>query len=238
VGRSVGSLISGILHLRTTYKNWGYPLSGNPLFSDFTFWALAIWNWRRCTSMIGHWGCFLFVRPTALRFLWFSSVLLGNSLSFCPAVAFKPIKIWSTAGAGMVQSVYWATGWTSEESRFDSRQWQVFYLSCLLRSVQTCSGSHPPSDSVGTANSFSESTATRHDADHSPYLVLRLRMGGSAPSLSHRPSWRAREQLQFIARAFTGWSDCPCYSTEMKTIDGHDGRQPFHLGPSNQQTTR
>jgi len=166
------------------------------------------------------------MRPPALRLLWFSSVLPGNLLWFCFAVAFKLIK------TEVLQEPKWLSRYTGLGAGFprdhgfiqgNDKRPEILWGSPTLR--------------LSRYEGFSGSTATLHDAYHSLYLVLMLRMSGSVPPLSHRSLWHAQGQLQFIARAFTGWSNCPCYNTEMKTIGGHDGRQSFHLGPSNQQTS-
>jgi hypothetical protein len=50
-------------------------------------------------------------------------------------------------GAGIAQSVQGlATGWTTEKSEFESRERYEF---CLLHVVQTGSGAHPASYSMG-----------------------------------------------------------------------------------------
>jgi hypothetical protein len=71
-------------------------------------------------------------------------------------------------GAGITQSVQWlATDWTTGRPRFDPRQRQRIF-SCSL-CVQTGSGTHPASCTMGTDGSSSGAKATEgRDVDHSP----------------------------------------------------------------------
>jgi hypothetical protein len=68
-----------------------------------------------------------------------------------------------------------ATGWTTGRSRFDPRQRRKDF-SCSL-CVQTVSGAHPASCTVGTEGPFpgAKSRLVR-DADHSPHPVPKSRM--------------------------------------------------------------
>jgi hypothetical protein len=51
--------------------------------------------------------------------------------------------------------------------------------------VQTGSGAHPASYPVGTGDFFLGVKRPGREADHSPHLVPRLRVGGSIPPLTH-----------------------------------------------------
>jgi hypothetical protein len=58
-----------------------------------------------------------------------------------------------------------ATGWTTERSGFESRKGQEF---SLLHVVQTGSGFHPTSYTMGPGGSFSGVKRPGREADHSP----------------------------------------------------------------------
>jgi hypothetical protein len=74
-----------------------------------------------------------------------------------------------------------ATSWTTEQSRFDPRQWREdFYFSLY---VQNGSGSLPASYTMGTGGPFFGAKARPgRDADHSPHLVSRSKMSRSYTS--------------------------------------------------------
>jgi hypothetical protein len=60
-----------------------------------------------------------------------------------------------------------ATGWTTGRSRFDPRQRQKDLSSSLC--IQTCSGAHPASCTMGTEGPFPGAKARPgRDSDHSP----------------------------------------------------------------------
>jgi hypothetical protein len=56
-----------------------------------------------------------------------------------------------------------ATGWTTERSGFESRWGQEFLL---LHVVQTGSGVHPTSFTIGTGGSFPGAKRPGREADH------------------------------------------------------------------------
>jgi hypothetical protein len=82
----------------------------------------------------------------------------------------------------VTQSVYClATGWTTGGSRFDPRHRRKDF-SCSL-CVQTCSGAHPASCTMGTVGPFPGNKARPgRDADHSPHILLRSTMSRSYTS--------------------------------------------------------
>jgi hypothetical protein len=81
------------------------------------------------------------------------------------------------------------TDWTTERSRFDSQQRKEDFSSILC--VQTGSGAHPASCTVGTGGPFPGGKARpRRDADCSPHLVARSRVGAT-PHLRPTPPCRA-----------------------------------------------
>jgi hypothetical protein len=72
-------------------------------------------------------------------------------------------------------------GWTTGRSGFDPRQRQKNFSSILY--VQTGSGAHPTSCTMGTGGPFPGGKARPgRDADHSPHLVPRSRMSRSYTS--------------------------------------------------------
>jgi hypothetical protein len=72
-------------------------------------------------------------------------------------------------------------GWTTGRSRFDPRQKRKDFFCSLC--VQTGSGAHPASCTMGTGGTFPEVKAwPGRDADHSPHLVPRSRMSRSYTS--------------------------------------------------------
>jgi hypothetical protein len=75
--------------------------------------------------------------------------------------------------AGTAQSVKrLATGWTTERSNFESRYGQEFLL---LRVVQTGSGVHPTSYTMGTGGSFPGVKRPGHEAHHSPATTAKVK---------------------------------------------------------------
>jgi hypothetical protein len=89
-----------------------------------------------------------------------------------------------------------ATDFTTEESRFDSRQRQTF---CVSSRIQIASEPHSVSNPMDTKGSFPGDGArlTTH-----PHLVPRLRMPGSAHPFLRTHS-RCRGQLSFRGIIFT-----------------------------------
>jgi hypothetical protein len=74
-----------------------------------------------------------------------------------------------------------ATGWTTGRSGADPQQRLKDFSSSLC--VQTGSGAHPGSCTMGTGGPFPEAKARQgRDADHSPHLVPRSRMSRSYTS--------------------------------------------------------
>jgi len=67
----------------------------------------------------------------------------------------------------------------------------------VLRSVETGARVYIALSSAGTRDLFQEVTQLRHEADYSPRLVLRLRMGGAVPPLFHMLALHAEGQLHF-----------------------------------------
>jgi hypothetical protein len=65
-----------------------------------------------------------------------------------------------------------ATGWTTEGSEFESRMGQEF---SLLQVVQTGSGVHPTSYTMGTGGSFLGVKRPGSDAHHSPPTSAEVR---------------------------------------------------------------
>jgi hypothetical protein len=89
-------------------------------------------------------------------------------------------------------------GWTTWRSRFDPRQKQKDFSSSLC--VQTGSGAHPASCTMGTGRPFPGAKARPWcDADHSPLLVPRSRMSRSYFSSPHKCSGTG---LAFIIVAY------------------------------------
>jgi hypothetical protein len=76
-------------------------------------------------------------------------------------------------GSRVAQSVQClATDWTTGRPRFDSQQRQKDFSSSLC--VQTGSGSHPASSTMGTGCPLPGGIARLgRDADYSPHLVSR-----------------------------------------------------------------
>jgi hypothetical protein len=75
--------------------------------------------------------------------------------------------------AGVAQSVQrLATGWTTEGSEFESQYGQEF---SLLHVVQTGSGAHPASYSMGTGGSFPGVKRQGREADHSPPTIVEVK---------------------------------------------------------------
>jgi hypothetical protein len=74
-------------------------------------------------------------------------------------IEFKMEQYHQVSGAGIAQLVQrLATGWTTEESEFESPLGQKF---TFLYIVQTGSGAHPTSYPMGTGGFFSGSKAAR-----------------------------------------------------------------------------
>jgi hypothetical protein len=66
----------------------------------------------------------------------------------------------------------------------------------ILRSVETGTRASTALFSAGTRDLFQGVKQLRHEADYSPHLVLRLRMGGAVPPLFHMLALHA-EGLHF-----------------------------------------
>jgi hypothetical protein len=69
---------------------------------------------------------------------------------------------------------------------FDSRQKQDF---SLPHSVQTGSGAHPASYSIGTGGSFPGRKRQGREADHPPPSSAEVKNGSAIPPLLHTTSW-------------------------------------------------
>jgi hypothetical protein len=72
------------------------------------------------------------------------------------------------------------------ESGFDSRQGQEVFL----HSVQTRSGAHPESYSMGTVGSFPVCKA-RREANYLSPPSAEVNSGGAIPPLPHISSWNS-----------------------------------------------
>jgi len=82
-----------------------------------------------------------------------------------------------------VSTCDWATGWTIQEPLFSSPQRQEDFS---FPEVQTGSGAHPSSYSVGTT-SFLYGGKEGEEGNCPPTLFPRLRVSGSVPPLPHTP---------------------------------------------------
>jgi hypothetical protein len=109
--------------------------------------------------------------------------VLGN-IVFCKLLKYFSLHL--SQGAGVAQSVWClATDWTTGRSRFDFRQGQRIIP--LASCVQTGSGTHPASCTMGTGGPFPGVkrgrgvTLTTH-----PHLVSRSRMSRSYTSSSSK----------------------------------------------------
>jgi hypothetical protein len=60
-----------------------------------------------------------------------------------------------------------------------------------LHSVQTGSGAHPASYSIGTKAISPQVKRPRHEEDHSPPSSIEVNTGGAIPTLPHTPSWHS-----------------------------------------------
>jgi hypothetical protein len=98
----------------------------------------------------------------------------------------------------VAQSVYClATGWTTERSRFDPRQRRKDFSSSLC--IQTGSGAHPASCTMGTGGPISGAKVRPgRDADHSPASSAKVENEYELYILSSQaPSWRVVGQLEW-----------------------------------------
>jgi hypothetical protein len=101
-------------------------------------------------------------------------------------IKFITSTIWR---AGITLSVYWlATGWTTEGSEFESLWGQEF---SPLHIVQTCSGVHPTSYSMGTGGSFPRVKRSGREVYHSPSTSAEVKKSWVYMSTPYTPSWRS-----------------------------------------------
>jgi hypothetical protein len=77
-------------------------------------------------------------------------------------------------------------GWTTKESGFDSQWGQEIFL---MYNVQTGSGAHPATYTVGHGGCFPKGKWQGHEADHSPTSNAEVKNGGAILSLPHTSSW-------------------------------------------------
>jgi hypothetical protein len=124
--------------------------------------------WRTCTCrwvvLVELWSYFLH-NYKMQNLLWLGIGYLRVLIKETNTIRKKIIVLYIPREPG--SSVSLATGWTTERSMFDPRQRRKDFSSSL--SVQTGTGAHPASCTMGTGGSFpGAKTRPGRDADHSP----------------------------------------------------------------------
>jgi hypothetical protein len=129
--------------------------------------------------------------------LWGESVSLMNKYPIPmslpsplqPPVLKRPQSIFTVWSSGLLRSRGSSVGTAESYGMYGRGSIPGTARFFLLHSVQTGSGAHPASNSVGTGGSYLGVKRPGREADHSPSSSVEVKNGGAIPPLPHTSLW-------------------------------------------------